>query len=202
VVGRPLDEQELVARAQRGDADAYEELVRRYQGTAFRTAYVLAGSAADAEEAAQDAFVKAYRALWRFRTGSPFKPWLLRIVANEARNRRRSAGRRTALALKLQASSAKPPTRGGKPLGAAQVPSGEAAPSPEAALLGAERRGQLIAALDRLAEPDREAIACRYFLDLSEAETAAALGVRRGTVKSRLSRALDRLRTELEREEP
>src|SRR5439155_14212074 len=100
VVGRPLDESELVARARRGDGDAYEELVRAYQGIAFRTAYVLAGSAADAEEAAQDAFVKAYRALWRFRAGAPFKPWLLRIVANEARNRRRSAGRRTALALR------------------------------------------------------------------------------------------------------
>jgi RNA polymerase sigma factor (sigma-70 family) len=184
VVGRPLDERELVARAQRGDADAYEELVRAYQGIAFRTAYVLAASAADAEEAAQDGFVKAYRALWRFRPGAPFKPWLLRIVANEARNRRRAAGRRTALALR-----------------AAQVPSGEAAPSPEAALLDAERRGQLVAALDRLSESDREAIACRYFLDLSEAETAAALGVRRGTVKSRLSRALDRLRAELGEEE-
>jgi RNA polymerase sigma-70 factor (ECF subfamily) len=180
VVGRPLDERELVARAQRGDVDAYEELVRAYQGIAFRTAYVLAGSAADAEEAAQDAFVKAYRALWRFRAGAPFKPWLLRIVANEARNRRRSGGRRTALALR-----------------AAQMPSGEAAPSPEAALIDAERREELIAALDRLADSDREAIACRYFLDLSETETAAALGIRRGTVKSRLSRALERLRTEL-----
>jgi RNA polymerase sigma-70 factor (ECF subfamily) len=181
VVGRPLDERELVARAQRGDADAYEELVRAHQGIAFRTAYLLAGNAADAEEAAQDAFVKAYRALWRFRAGSPFKPWLLRIVANEARNRRRSAGRRTALALRV-----------------AQVPSGEAAPSPEATLLDAERREELIAALDRLGESDREAIACRYLLDLSEAETAAALGIRRGTVKSRLARALERLRAELE----
>src|SRR5262245_50641215 len=98
--GRPLDERELVARAQRGDADAYEELVRAYQGIAFRTAYVLAGNAADAEEAAQDGFVKAYRALWRCRAGAPFKPWLLRIVANESRNRRRSAGRRTGLALR------------------------------------------------------------------------------------------------------
>ena len=181
MVGRPLDERELVARAQRGDADAYQELVRAYQGIAFRTAYVIAGSVADAEEAAQDAFVKAYRALWRFRTGAPFRPWLLRIVANEARNRRRATGRRSALALR-----------------AAHEPSGEAAPSPEAAVLGAERREQLIEALNRLAEPDREAIACRYVLDLSEAETAAALGVRRGTVKSRLSRALDRLRAELE----
>ena len=180
MVGRPRDETELVALARRGDADAYEELVLAYQGIAFRTAYLVAGNAADAEEAVQDAFVKAYRALWRFRPGAPFRPWLLRIVANEARNRRRSAGRRAALALR-----------------ATQEPPGEAAPSPEAALLGAERREELVAALNRLDERDREALACRYFLDLSEAETAAALGVRPGTVKSRLSRALERLRAEL-----
>lgn len=180
MVGRPQDETQLVARARRGDADAYEELVRAYQGIALRTAYLFAGNAADAEEAAQDGFVKAYRALWRFRPGAPFKPWLLRIVANEARNRRRAAGRRAALALR-----------------ATQEPSGEAAPSPEAALLGVERREELAAALARLSGSDREAIACRYFLDLSEAETAAALGVRTGTVKSRLSRALERLRAEL-----
>ena len=151
-----------------------------HQGIAIRTAFVVAGNFSDAEEAAQDAFLKAYRALWRFRPGAPFRPWLLRIVANEARNRRRSAGRRAALALR-----------------AAQEPSGEAAPSPEAALLGTERREELVAALNRLDTRDREALACRYILDLSEAETAAALGVRPGTVKSRLSRALERLRAEL-----
>ena len=90
-------------RARRGDEDAYEELVRAHQGIAFRTAYLLAGNAADAEEAAQDGFVKAYRALGRFRAGSPFRPWLLQIVANEARNRRRSSGRRAALALRAAA---------------------------------------------------------------------------------------------------
>ena len=74
--------------------------MRAHQGIAFRTAYLIAGNAGDAEEAAQDGFVKAYRALGRFRTGSPFRPWLLQIVANEARNRRRSSGRRTALALR------------------------------------------------------------------------------------------------------
>ena len=82
---------------------------------------------------------------------------------------------------------------------AGESASGDAAPSPEAALLGAERREELLAALNRLREHDREALACRYFLDLSEAETAAALGVRPGTVKSRLSRALERLRAELGR---
>src|SRR4249919_3156740 len=152
VVGRPLDDRELVARARRGDADAYEELVLAYQGIALRTAYLLAGNAADAEEAAQDAFVKAYRALWRFRPGSPFKPWLLRIVANEARNRRRSAGRRAGLALRA----------------AGQVPSGEAAPSAEGAAIARELREELLAAVNGLGENDRLVIGCRYFLELSE----------------------------------
>jgi RNA polymerase sigma factor (sigma-70 family) len=182
VVGRPLDESELVLRAKRGDEEAYEELVRMHQGIAFRTAYVFTGVAEDAQEAAQDAFVKAFRALGRFRVGAPFRPWLLKIVANEARNRRRSAGRREALVVKA----------------AARAGAEDAAPSPEAALLSAERRDELMAALNRLRSEDREVIACRYFLDLSEEDTAAALGWKRGTVKSRLSRALERLRAELE----
>ena len=78
---------------------AYEELVRRYRDVAVRTATIV-GGADDAEDAAQEAFVKAYAALGRFRAGSPFRPWLLRIVANEARNRRRSAGRRASLAVR------------------------------------------------------------------------------------------------------
>ena len=178
MVSRPHDEGALVERARRGDEQAYEELVRAYQGIAFRTAYVIAGSASDAEEAAQEAFVKAYRALGRFRTGSPFRPWLLRIVANEARNRRRSAGRRAALSLRA----------------AAEESSGGAAPSPEGALLAGEEQERLLAAVNALREEERLVIACRYFLELSEDETAAALGVRIGTVKSRTSRALDHLR--------
>ena len=75
---------------------------------------------------------------------------------------------------------------------------GGAVPSPEAALLDFERRDELLAAVAELPERDRQAIACRYFLDLSEEETAAALGCARGTVKSRLSRALGRLRERME----
>jgi RNA polymerase sigma factor (sigma-70 family) len=182
VEDRPLDEEKLVARARRGDLDAYEEIVRTHQTIAFRTAWVITGSAADAEEAAQDAFVKAYGALSRFRAGAPFRPWLLTIVANEARNRARAAGRRERLALR----------------GAEERRPGGAVPSPEAALLVTERREELLEALGRLSESDRKAIACRYFLELSEAETAAALDCARGTVKSRLSRALDRLRAQME----
>src|SRR6187397_1905321 len=114
VVDRPLDDAELVERAKRGDLRAWETLVRGYQGLAIRTAYLLSGNAADAEEAVQSGFVKAYRALGRFRRGAPLRPWLLRIVSNEARNRRRSAGRRDALALRA----------------AADAPSGDSAQSP------------------------------------------------------------------------
>jgi RNA polymerase sigma-70 factor (ECF subfamily) len=183
VAGRPPAESKLVARARGGDDDAYEELVRMYQGIAVRTAYLFCGDGATAQEAAQDGFLKAYRALWRFRPGAPFRPWLLRIVANEARNRARAAGRHHAMQLRLSAESA----------------SGDAAPSPEAVMLGRERREELLLALRRLEPRDREVLSCRYLLDLSEEETAAALGCRRGTVKSRVSRALQRLREEVER---
>jgi RNA polymerase sigma-70 factor (ECF subfamily) len=167
-----------VERAQHGDTDAYGELVRRYQGVATRTAYVITGTSAEAEEAAQDGFTKAYFALGRFRSGAPFRPWLLRIVANEAKNRRKAAGRRPTVDLSV----------------AEDRPSGDTALSPEEAALASERRALVLGALRRLREEDRLVIAYRYFLELSEAEMADALGVARGTVKSRLSRALARLR--------
>jgi RNA polymerase sigma-70 factor, ECF subfamily len=152
-----------------------------HQTIAFRTAYLVTRSAEDAEEVAADAFLKAFQALGRFRHGRPFRPWLLAIVANEARNRRRAGGRRHALALRAAGES--------RP--------GDAAPSPEAAALDEERRGRLLAAVERLPDDQRLIVECRFFLGLNELETATALGIRRGTAKSRLSRALDRLRQEV-----
>jgi RNA polymerase sigma-70 factor (ECF subfamily) len=189
VVVRPLNldelaDGELVKRAKRGDVGAYEQIVERYREPVFRAAYVVTRSRADAEEAAQDAFVKAYGALGRFRSGAPLRPWLLRIAVNESRNRLRSSARREALA--VRAAAERPPD------GSDQ--------SPEAALLAAEERRDLLAAVERLREEDRLVIACRYFLGLSERETGQVLGWRRGTLKSRLSRALGRLRAELAEE--
>jgi len=178
----PPSETILLTRSCGGDCDAYEQLVRLHQQIAFRTALVLTGNRADAEEAAQDAFLKAWRALRRFDRSRPFRPWLLAIVANEARNRRRAGGRRELLAVRAGAAAGTP----------------GAAATPESRLLVAERDAALAAALERLDERDRQVIACRYLLDLSEAETAAALGCRTGTVKSRLSRALARLRAQPE----
>jgi RNA polymerase sigma-70 factor (ECF subfamily) len=180
--GRPADDSELIARALRGDAAAYEEIVQRYQQIAFRTAYAVTGSAADAEDAAQEGFVKAFRALDRFRPGAELRPWLLRIVGNEARNRVRSSGRRHQLELRL--------TEGFRP--------GDAAPSPEAVAVESDERRRLLALVNGLSEDDRLVVTSRYFLELSGEETAAALGIPEGTVKSRLSRALARLRARVE----
>jgi RNA polymerase sigma-70 factor (ECF subfamily) len=161
--------------------------VRRYQDVALRTAYLVAPEA-DAADAVQDAFLKAYAALPRFRDGAPLKPWLLRIVANEGRNRRRSAVRRAGLAERAAGAGAGAGSQGS---------AGGVAESPESAVLAAEVRSTLVAALGRLRDEDREVIGARYLLELSEAETADTLGLRPGTVKSRTSRALGRLRAVL-----
>jgi RNA polymerase sigma-70 factor (ECF subfamily) len=173
------DDGDLVRRARAGDHDAYAVLVRRHQGVALRVA-ALVGGGEEAEDATQEAFVKAHRALARYDASRPFRPWLLAIVANEARSRARSAERAARLLER-----------------AAAVPVASAASAEEAALarVGAEA---LVDAMRRLPTADQEVLCLRFALDLGEAETAAALGCRRGTVKSRTSRALARLRGQLE----
>ena len=181
MVSRPPTEDHLVEQARRGDAAAFAALVRPHEEIAFRTAYLITRNAADAEDAAQIALTKAWRALPRFRPGAPLRPWLLAIVANEARNRRRAEGRREHLAVRA----------------AHEPPPGDAAPSPEGRALAAAERASLLAALETLGEDDRLILSCRYLLDLGEEETGRVLSLRRGTVKSRTSRALGRLRAQL-----
>ncbi len=177
--GAPADGA-LLERARIGDLAAYELLVRRYAPVAHRTA-VLLGGGSEADDVVQEAFVKAYRGLGGFRPGAAFRPWLLAIVAHEAANVRRSAGRRAGLvtrATRLDPAVSAPDPR----------------PSPESAALASAASRALLAAVRALPERQRDVVTCRYLLDLSEAETAAVLGLRAGTVKSSLSRGLDRLR--------
>lgn len=166
-----------------GDRDAYAELVARHAQVAVRTAALL-GAGADAEDVVQEAFVKAYAALDRFRPGAAFRPWLLRIVANEARNVHRSTGRRSARERRAWQRT--------EPLLLA-LPD-----DPADALLSGERQAALVRGLGRLNPEQRQVVTCRYLLELDEAETSAVLGWPRGTVKSRLSRALARLREVME----
>lgn len=172
-----VDDADLIRAAATGDIGAFTTLIERHRRSALRVAYAIADG--EAEEVTHDAAAKALRGLQRFRAEGQFRPWYLAIVANEARNRRRSYLRRSNLVLKVRA----------QPATAVDDPADVAAVN--------ARREVLVSALARLALRDREVIAMRYFAELSEAEMASALSCAPGTVKSRLSRALSRLRVEL-----
>ena len=171
---RADDEQVLAEGAKQGDQDAFASLVRRHAPVAHRVAYLITRSAAEADDALQDGTVKAFYALDRFRGDRPFRPWFTAIVANEARNRVRSGVRREALRLRI----------------AGDTP----APSPEEETLAEQQRAELLRHLDDLPNKLREAVALRHVLAFSERETAEALRIRPGTVKSRVSRGLEQLR--------
>lgn len=178
-----LDDAAAVTRARAGDLDAYEVLVAHHTAAAHRAA-VLLGAGDDADDVVQEALVKAYRQLSRYRGESGFRPWLLAIVANETRNLHRSRGRRDGVLRRA--------VRREMPV---------LAPDPAETAEANERRQRLVDRLRRLDQRDRDVLVCRYLLDLSEAETAVALGWPKGTVKSRTARALARLREHLGREE-
>ncbi|MEU6125285.1 sigma-70 family RNA polymerase sigma factor [Streptomyces sp. NPDC047123] len=177
--GRVVDEGAVIARVRAGEAEAYAELVRAFTGIALRAAVAL-GAGSDAEDVVQQAFFKAYCSLGRFRDGSAFKPWLLAIVANETRNTVRSAVRQRSVVGREAALAEAEPL----------IP--ESA-DPAVAALADERRAALLAAVDRLGDDHRLVVTYRYLLEMDEAETAQALGWPRGTVKSRLNRALRKL---------
>ena len=179
-----MEEYELIRRARQGDAAAWEALVRSHQEPAFRLAYLLLGDPDRAEDVAQEAFIRAYHALDRFDTARPFRPWLLSIAANLARNQRRSIGRYLAALSRLVKESPGPAT------------------NLEARVSERLEAQALWQAVQRLTSDDQQVIYLRYFLDLPVSETAEALGVAEGTVKSRLHRALGRLRTVIEQHYP
>jgi len=177
---RVLDDDELVARALTGDRQAFGELVARHQRAALRVAAVISGSTEEANDIVQDAMVKAYGSLASHRGQGSVRSWMLRIVANEAKNHVRGRVRRLR----------RDDRHAGLQLRVTQDAAVDA--------LSSVDRQRLAAALASLPANDRAVLGCRFVADLSEAETAAILGVASGTVKSRTSRALARLRSELE----
>jgi RNA polymerase sigma factor (sigma-70 family) len=183
-----LTDLEAIRRAGQGDSQVWESLVQTYGEAVFRLAYLLLGDPADAEDVAQEVFVRAFRSWDRFDSSRPLRPWLMRITMNQARNRRRSAGRYWAAI-----------ERWFRLEGRDRV--GGEATDDRSPVSGGEAR-MLRSAVERLGGKDREVIYLRFFLGLGEAEAAAALAVPPGTVKSRLSRALARLRDLVDREYP
>lgn len=176
-----MDEATLVGRARNGDEAAWEALVRTHQQPLFRLAYLMLGNVAEAEDAAQEGLVRAYRSLHRFDVTRPMRPWLMRIVANVARNRHRSVARY--LAALQRAFLAEPPQ-----------------PHPPPAVH--DDAAALWQAVRRLRATDQQVIYLRYFMELTEAEAAEVMDVALGTVKSRTHRALARLRAVIEAEFP
>ncbi len=171
-----MDDLALVANARRGDVGAFEELIRRHQDVAFRTAYLILRDADVAEDAAQEAMIKAYRAIGRFREGSAFRPWLLKIVSNEALTAARSRQR---FRKAVERTAAEPP----------------AFVDIDETVIDRERARLIWAALQSLNERERITVYLRFFLGLPERELAQYLGCAPGTVKSRLHRALGHLRS-------
>lgn len=171
-----MSEVDLIQRARAGDADAWENLVRGHQEAVFRLAYLITGHTGDAEDVAQETFIRAFRYLERFDDSRSPRPWLLSIAANLARNQRRSLGRYFA---QLGRAARLDPN----PIGDVE---GDAVRRAEA--------DALWKAVRRLETTDQEIIYLRYFLELSVEETAETLSIAPGTVKSRLHRALNRLR--------
>lgn len=179
-----MEGSEHVRRARQGDGAAWETLVRENQQPVFRFAYLLLGDPDQAEDVAQEAFLRAFRAIERFDPERSFRPWVLSITANLARNQRRSASRYLAALGRFVRE---------KPVTSVTIET-LAAQNWEAQ--------SLWQAVRQLSFDDQQVIYFRYFLDLPVAETALALGVAEGTVKSRLHRALERLREVIARHYP
>jgi RNA polymerase sigma-70 factor (ECF subfamily) len=170
------DERDLLERSRRGDLDAFEQLVRAHQDHIYALTFRITGNHEDANDSAQDAFVKAFRALRHFRGDAAFSTWLHRIASNAA----------------LDLVRRRPP----QPL--MEIPSGLTAPEgPEDVAQRREVQRRIHAALGQLPAEFRAAVVLRDLQGLAYDEIARILRVPIGTVRSRISRAREALRVQL-----
>jgi RNA polymerase sigma-70 factor (ECF subfamily) len=170
-----LTDPEVINQARSGDNTAWDTIVLLHQEPVFRLSYLLLGDPDDAADNAQETFIRARRFFHRYNESRELRPWLLSISANLARNRRRSA-RRYFSALQRWGKTASEPS------------------SPESQALQSVEQQRLWQAIRRLPHKDQRIIYLRFFLEQSVAETAQTLSIAPGTVKSRMHRALEKLR--------
>lgn len=177
------EEQGWIEAARRGNAEAWGLLVQSHQQPIFRLAYLLLGDADDAEDVAQETFLRAYYALERFDLDRPLRPWLMRITTNLCHNWRRSVSRYLATLQRAFRS--------------------EPASTSQSDLEEQRTESEILwKAVHQLRLEDQQVIYLRYFLECTEVEAAEVLGVATGTVKSRTHRSLARLRSVLQQEYP
>ena len=176
-----MTDNEAIVRCQNGDRDAFRYLVERYKDVLFGTAVLMTGNRAVAEEQVQEALLSAWRGIRGFRLGRPLKPWLLRILVNSVLSHQR---RRVLSTVNLDGNGPDMP----------EAPTS----NPAETLDALENRLELRRAIARLSPDHRRVVALRYFAGLTVPEVARALGVREGTAKSRLHRALAILRQQLD----
>ena len=176
-----MDEQDLISRSRAGDLDAFNVLVERYQRLVYNVALRMLGSAESAEDATQDTFLSAYRAVGRFRGGS-FKAWILRIAANSCHDKMRVTRRARVGSLDSLMEESGDFIRDNE------------AESPEDYALRRELGRLLSEGLASLPEDQRLVVVLSDIQGLSYEEISEAAGCSLGTVKSRLSRGRARLR--------
>lgn len=184
-----LADRQLVAQSLRGRPDAFGELVRRHQAAVYNVAYRIVGERQEALDAAQDTFVRAYRALRSFDQERPFGPWIGRIATNVALA---SVQRRRSLVVPWPRRAPRP---GDESAAGAGVP--DPAEGPEGAYLAAEQGARLRRAILALPPHYRAVVELRHFQELSYEEIAAALAIPLSDVKSHLFRARRLLRERL-----
>jgi RNA polymerase sigma-70 factor (ECF subfamily) len=187
-----LPDGELACRVAQGDQAAFRQLMRRHNRVLYRTARSILKDDAEAEDALQEAYLRAYRAIGNFRGDAKLSTWLVRIVANEALARLRKRSR---------AAQAIPIACYGNELEAAEEHMNESSPEqPEHAALRAQTRRLLEAKIDQLPDAFRTVFVLRAVEELSVEETAMALDIPEATVRTRFFRARSQLREALCRE--
>lgn len=170
------DDDFLVSACQSGDVNAFEHLVRKYQDRTVRVLYLLLWDADDAQDAAQETFIRAFRCIKSFRYHSSFSTWLHRIAFNTARNWVRDNKRDREVLFSIEGCLSGNQDK------------------PDDYLIAMERSIEIKYALSRLPQYYREAIVLRHYNDLSYEEIAQVQQVPIGTVKSRLAKARELLR--------
>jgi RNA polymerase sigma-70 factor, ECF subfamily len=181
MVSEAISDADCVRKLQRGETDAFETLIRRHQKTIFNLVYRMLGDYDEAAEISQEVFLSAYRAIGNFRGEANFSTWLYRIALNHATTRRKSLNTRQQRNIPIENTE----------------PASDPHPGPAESLEKKEVRQRVQQALNRLEPEDAAVILLRDLQDVPYEEVARMLEIPIGTVKSRLHRARQALKSEL-----